>query len=104
LVGESITILQHALAQPLKMALMSGAILDIVSPLLHYHHMTEPGSAGGPGFNDEWELVAMHHARVPRSWKNPFAATNVGEGVLCSAIRARLANNGKLADLGGRSS
>lgn len=100
LIGEPLTILQHPFAQPLKMAVMSGAILNVVSPWLHYQNMTEPGSAGGPCFNDKLELVAMHHASLPRSEQNPDVATNVGEGVLCSAIRARLAHNDKLAALG----
>src|SRR6185369_4641513 len=31
----------------------------------HYEGDTEPGSSGSPVFNDQWELVALHHSGVP---------------------------------------
>ena len=31
----------------------------------HYAGDTEPGSSGSPVFNDQWELVALHHSGVP---------------------------------------
>ena len=33
--------------------------------ILHYSADTEPGSSGSPVFNDEWEMVALHHSGVP---------------------------------------
>jgi len=31
---------------------------------LHYRTPTEPGSSGSPVFDDQWQLVALHHAAV----------------------------------------
>jgi len=33
---------------------------------LHYRAPTEPGSSGGPVFNENWELVAIHNGRDDR--------------------------------------
>jgi hypothetical protein len=33
---------------------------------LHYHTDTAPGSSGSPVFNDQWEVVGLHHSGVPR--------------------------------------
>ena len=33
---------------------------------LHYQTDTAPGSSGSPVFNDQWEVVALHHSGVPR--------------------------------------
>ncbi|MGX4688296.1 trypsin-like serine peptidase [Streptomyces sp. JNUCC 63] len=34
---------------------------------LHYKTDTEPGNSGSPVFNDQWEVVALHHSGVPRT-------------------------------------
>ena len=33
---------------------------------MHYETDTAPGSSGSPVFNDQWEVVALHHSGVPR--------------------------------------
>ncbi len=33
---------------------------------LYYTTDTEPGSSGSPCFNDQWELIALHHSGVPQ--------------------------------------
>jgi|688.fasta_scaffold01941_8 hypothetical protein len=33
---------------------------------LHYETDTDPGSSGSPVFNDQWEVVALHHSGVPK--------------------------------------
>ena len=38
--------------------------------MLHYETDTAPGSSGSPVFNDQWEVVALHHSGVPRTDKD----------------------------------
>ncbi|MBW3542890.1 MAG: endonuclease [Planctomycetes bacterium] len=33
---------------------------------LHYETDTAPGSSGSPVFNDQWEVVGLHHSGVPK--------------------------------------
>jgi DNA/RNA endonuclease G, NUC1 len=46
-------------------SLRDNQIVDVLDDFLHYKADTEPGSSGSPAFNDQWEIVALHHASVP---------------------------------------
>jgi endonuclease G len=65
IVGEFVTIVQHPKGQKKQVALRENRIVDVVDSFLHYEADTEPGSSGSPVFNDQWEVVALHHASVP---------------------------------------
>ncbi|NEO46318.1 MAG: trypsin-like peptidase domain-containing protein [Moorea sp. SIO4A3] len=88
-------IVQHAKAEPLKLAFDTEAIITINEngTMVKYKTNTEPGSAGSPCFDINWNLVALHHSRDP-SWKPSYRA-----GTPFSAICARLEKQGLLADL-----
>jgi endonuclease G, mitochondrial len=38
----------------------------VLPEFLHYQTDTAPGSSGSPVFNDQWEVVALHHSGVPK--------------------------------------
>ena len=38
-----------------------------MKPFFHYEADTERGSSGSPVFNDQWEIVALHHSGVPKT-------------------------------------
>jgi hypothetical protein len=68
-------------------------LLDYDQRVLHYRSPTAPGSAGSPVFNEEWQVIGMHHAsghQMPRLNALPgtYAAN---EGITIDAIRRRLA-------------
>jgi endonuclease G len=67
LVGESLNIIQHPNGEPKQLALRENKLLDVLPQFLHYHTDTAPGSSGSPVFNDQWEVVALHHSGVPRT-------------------------------------
>ncbi|MFI0366917.1 DNA/RNA non-specific endonuclease [Actinomadura sp. 1N219] len=65
IIGEFVTIVQHPRGDRKQVALRENRIVDIPELFLHYAADTEPGSSGSPVFNDQWEVVALHHASVP---------------------------------------
>ena len=87
IVGECVTIVQHPAGQRKQVALRENKVVDRVDEMLHYRTDTEPGSSGSPVFNDQWELVALHHASVP-SDSEPGKVIN--EGIRISQIVAHL--------------
>jgi hypothetical protein len=67
LMGEPVNIVQHPNGELKQVALRENHVTDILPQFLHYHTDTAPGSSGSPVFNDQWELVALHHSGVPRT-------------------------------------
>ncbi|GGZ06117.1 endonuclease [Pseudoduganella plicata] len=66
LLGESLNIVQHPRGEAKQLVLRSNELVDLFDDYAHYVTDTEPGSSGSPVFNDQWEVVALHHAGVPR--------------------------------------
>ena len=67
--GDPLNIIQHPRGGLKQIALRNNEIIEIPagkSDFLYYTTDTEPGSSGSPCFNDQWELVALHHSGVPR--------------------------------------
>lgn len=65
-------IMQHPKAQPLKLALATNAVEQINQnkTRVTYRTNTEKGSSGSPVFDQNWNLVALHHMGDP-DWSNP---------------------------------
>ncbi|MDX2229195.1 MAG: endonuclease [Leptolyngbyaceae cyanobacterium bins.349] len=66
IVGESVSIIQHPDGDPKQVALRGNKLVDVLPDFLHYETDTAPGSSGSPVFNDQWEIVALHHSGVPQ--------------------------------------
>ncbi|KUO07749.1 endonuclease [Streptomyces sp. DSM 15324] len=66
-IGESVNIVQHPRGEPKQLALRDNRVVDVLDDFLHYESDTQPGSSGSPVFNDQWEVVALHHSAVPRT-------------------------------------
>ena len=66
MVGEWVNIIQHPNGEPKQLALRENRVIDELEQFLHYHTDTAPGSSGSPVFNDQWEVVALHHSGVPK--------------------------------------
>lgn len=67
--GEPINIVQHPKGDRKQVVIRENRLLDArdgADLFLHYEADTEPGSSGSPVFNDQWEVVALHHSGVPR--------------------------------------
>jgi Trypsin-like peptidase domain/Effector-associated domain 1 len=60
-------IVQHPDGKPIKLALDTEAVIGLNGngTRVRYRTNTEPGSSGSPCFNQNWQLVALHHAGDP---------------------------------------
>ena len=68
-IDDPVNIIQHPRGGLKQIALRNNQIIDIPEgkrDFLYYTTDTEPGSSGSPCFNDQWELIALHHSGVPR--------------------------------------
>ncbi|WP_326641265.1 DNA/RNA non-specific endonuclease [Streptosporangium sp. NBC_01755] len=89
IVGDFVTIIQHPGGEKKQVALRENRIVDILELFLHYQTDTEPGSSGSPVFNDQWEIVALHHAGIPAPDHDAFGGV-INEGVRVSRLLAFL--------------
>lgn len=64
LLKEYVAIVQHPEGAPKKIALRNNQIVDLFDSYLHYTTDTDPGASGSPVLNDQWQVVALHHAGV----------------------------------------
>ena len=84
-IGEYVTIVQHPRGLKKQVALRENKFVDIADPFVHYTTDTEPGSSGSPVFNDQWEVVALHHAGVPAP-EHEETGGYINEGILVRKI------------------
>lgn len=64
--GEYVAIVQHPLGATKKVALRNNKVIDVFDEYIHYTTDTDPGASGSPVLNDNWQVVAVHHAGVKR--------------------------------------
>ena len=69
-IGESVTIIQHPRGGTKSITLRDNLIVDLLDHFIHYQTDTERGSSGGPIFNDQWQVVGLHHAGVKKKDEN----------------------------------
>ncbi len=89
IVGDFVTIVQHPQGDKKKVALRENRVVDVLEQFLHYETDTEPGSSGSPVFNDQWEVVALHHASVPTG-DHAELGRFINEGIRVSKLLAFL--------------
>ncbi|WP_424950036.1 CU044_2847 family protein [Deinococcus sp.] len=80
--GLHVSVIGHPAGKPKQVALRENRVLQVgegqdaqqeapavpnADALLWYETDTLPGSSGSPVFNDLWQVVALHHAGVPRT-------------------------------------
>ena len=71
---EFVTIIQHPNGEDKHIAVRENEVIKIgdrndshLDNWLWYASDTAPGSSGAPVFNDQWQVVAVHHAGVPET-------------------------------------
>jgi endonuclease G len=63
-IGEPVNVVGHPDGRPKEIAIRENRLLNQLDEFLHYEADTRPGNSGSPVFNDEWEVVALHHSGV----------------------------------------
>jgi endonuclease G, mitochondrial len=82
-----LNLLQHSEGNLMQVSLSASGVVsvDLARHRVWYVNRTQGGSSGSPCFNDDWQMVALHHLSMSRG----FGA--VREGILLSAILAKIA-------------
>jgi endonuclease G, mitochondrial len=81
-----LNIIHHPFGDTMKLSLSGNGVTGIYSDkgLLQYVTRAAEGSSGSPCFNDEWNVVGLHHAQRARSFGS------IREGILVHAIYDRI--------------
>jgi V8-like Glu-specific endopeptidase len=66
-IGEPVNVIGHPMGRLKEIAVRDNMLEVRLDDFLHYRTDTEPGNSGSPVFNDQWEVVALHHSGVPRT-------------------------------------
>lgn len=66
-VGEPVNIIGHPMGRLEEISIRKNELQLRTDEFLQYFTDTEPGNSGSPVFNDQWEVVALHHSGVPKT-------------------------------------
>ena len=82
-----LNMLQHPEGEALKVSLSNNGVVKTNEQrgLVLYVNPTKQGSSGSPCFDDDWNLVALHHKAMQTSFGS------LREGILMSAIYPQIA-------------
>lgn len=86
-------IIGHPKGGVLQFSFQDNILLVPGNPLIRYRTPTEGGSSGSPVFNEDWELMGIHHASISEAQKHV-----ANEGIYINAVRDALGkflNSGK---------
>ena len=67
LLGESVSVIQHPDGGLKEISLRENRVIDVLDEFIHYQTDTANGSSGAPVFNDDWQIVGLHHSGVPQT-------------------------------------
>jgi hypothetical protein len=93
--STSAYVIGHPNGRDLQISTKNSQIIDVdyLPRLFHYRTATEPGSSGSPVFNDEWEVIGIHHAGHDIAPKlDGSGVYPANEGITLDALCKRLAN------------
>lgn len=77
LAGEPVNIIQHPKGRRKEVVLYSNRVQEIYKNFLRYEADADFGSSGSPVMNQQWQLVALHHAALAE--QVPTALTKKGK-------------------------
>ena len=84
---DRVNILGHPRGEEQVVSLQDNRVISVVPPKLTYRTPTESGSSGSPVFNQQWEVVALHHSGPA------FSNSDGNEGLLIGEIFSAVAQS-----------
>jgi V8-like Glu-specific endopeptidase len=85
-VGGHVGIIQHPDGGPKQIAVTANQVVGVFDHRLQYTTDTLPGSSGSPVFNDDWRVVAIHHAGGNLKVNEKGDKRFINEGILVSFL------------------
>ena len=75
IIGQPVNVVQHPKGDLKQVVIRENKLVDLpdaqpgsdIDRYAHYEADTDPGSSGSPVFNDQWEVVALHHSGIPKT-------------------------------------
>jgi hypothetical protein len=79
-VDKKVNIVQHPSGRPKEIAMNDNEVKYVDDTVLQYITDTLPGSSGSPVFNDDWQVVGLHHSggNIPEPSTNSIHFRNEG--------------------------
>lgn len=84
---DRVSILGHPYGEEQVVSLQDNRVISVAPPKLTYRTPTDHGSSGSPVFNQQWEVVALHHAGPS------FSNSDGNEGLLIGDIFSAVARS-----------
>ncbi len=86
--NQRVYVIGHPGGRRLSYSINDNLLLDYEKPKVHYRAPTEGGSSGSPVFNQQWDLLALHHAggRNTRMLNGQFGTYPANEGLFFQSI------------------
>ncbi|MEH2263316.1 trypsin-like serine peptidase [Nostoc sp.] len=86
--GEPVNIIQHPKGKRKQVILSSNRVTEIYKQFIRYKADADFSSSGSPVFNQQWQLVALHHAAVAENDTNGTLKITAEEGVrTCEIVK-----------------
>jgi S1-C subfamily serine protease len=86
---DGLNLLHHPAGAAMRVSTTDAGVTRVLDGpgYLQYVTRSAPGSSGAPCFDDDWQVIALHHAERMK----PFGS--VGEGILMDRIRTEIRNH-----------
>jgi V8-like Glu-specific endopeptidase len=96
-VDDRVAIVQHPGGRPKQVALQHNLVRAVLPDVLQYWTDTDLGSSGSPVFDQQWNVVALHHFSVPAPAEDRINVRNQGRRIDRIAERIRSVAPGVIA-------
>lgn len=78
IISQWLNIIQHPSGMPKQIGIRQNQLVDVLDNFLHYKTDTAPGSSGSPVYNENWEVVGLHHSGVYQKDENGNIVSSSG--------------------------
>ena len=78
-IGEVLNVIHHPGGDRKRASIRFNRMVAEDDLWVRYESDTREGSSGAPVFNDQWEMIALHHGGVPATDAEGFQVTRTGE-------------------------